>query len=173
MTVSRVLVVDDEPLIRWSLGEQLRAAGLEVAEAGDQAEALERARELPDLVLVDYRLPDSDGIAVVRALRKLIPGVRFILMSAEMDRGLERRARQAGCLYCIAKPFRLEEIERQGGSLSHHHGVGKLLAPWMDRHLGSREMGILRALKRHFDPRGVMNPGGTLGLDLDGSRGDG
>ncbi|MGK0290899.1 MAG: alkyldihydroxyacetonephosphate synthase, partial [bacterium] len=61
----------------------------------------------------------------------------------------------------------IDSIERHGGSLSHHHGVGKMIAPWMERHLGKEQMDILRALKKHFDPKNIMNPGGTLGLDLD------
>ncbi len=60
----------------------------------------------------------------------------------------------------------IDQIERHGGSLSHHHGVGKMMAPWMERHIGSVQMDILRSLKRHFDPNNIMNPGGTLGLDL-------
>ncbi len=60
----------------------------------------------------------------------------------------------------------IDQIERHGGSLSHHHGVGKMMAPWMERHLGSVQMDALRALKRHFDPNNIMNPGGTLGLDI-------
>ncbi|HDI60840.1 MAG TPA: FAD-binding oxidoreductase [Desulfobacteraceae bacterium] len=56
-------------------------------------------------------------------------------------------------------------IAAAGGSLSHHHGVGRLMAPWMETHLGTEQMAVLRALKRHFDPHGIMNPGGTLGLD--------
>ncbi|MCP4676885.1 MAG: FAD-binding oxidoreductase [Deltaproteobacteria bacterium] len=59
----------------------------------------------------------------------------------------------------------IDKIEQLGGSLSHHHGVGKLMAPWMDRHLGEVQMGVLRAVKKHFDPNNIMNPGGTLGLD--------
>jgi alkyldihydroxyacetonephosphate synthase len=52
-----------------------------------------------------------------------------------------------------------------GGSLSHHHGVGRLMGPFMERHLGPEQMAVLKALKTHFDPHGIMNPGGTLGLD--------
>ena len=52
-----------------------------------------------------------------------------------------------------------------GGSVSHHHGVGKLLAPWVETHLGKSQVEVLRALKRHFDPNNIMNPGGQLGLD--------
>jgi alkyldihydroxyacetonephosphate synthase len=54
-----------------------------------------------------------------------------------------------------------------GGSLSHHHGAGKLMGPFMERHLGPEQMAVLRALKRHFDPHGILNPGGTLGLDAE------
>jgi len=40
-----------------------------------------------------------------------------------------------------------------------------LMAPLMERHMGSAQMNVLRALKKHFDPNNIMNPGGTLGLD--------
>ncbi|MFZ5868061.1 MAG: FAD-binding oxidoreductase [Thermodesulfobacteriota bacterium] len=61
----------------------------------------------------------------------------------------------------------IDHIELHGGSLSHHHGVGRLMAPWMERHMGSAQMNVLRALKKHFDPNNIMNPGGTLGLDAE------
>ncbi|MCU0846365.1 MAG: FAD-binding oxidoreductase [Spirochaetes bacterium] len=57
-------------------------------------------------------------------------------------------------------------ISKNGGSLSHHHGVGKMIAPFLEDHIGSAQMDVLRALKRHFDPKNIMNPGGQLGLDL-------
>ena len=57
----------------------------------------------------------------------------------------------------------IEKIEENGGSLSHHHGVGRMMAPLMEKHLGKTQMGVLRALKKHFDPNNIMNPGG-LGL---------
>jgi alkyldihydroxyacetonephosphate synthase len=63
----------------------------------------------------------------------------------------------------------LDHIQKYGGSLSHHHGIGRMIAPWIENHLGKEQMDILRALKRHFDPHGIMNPGGQLGLDLDPS----
>lgn len=59
----------------------------------------------------------------------------------------------------------IDRIEEHGGSLSHHHGVGKMMGPWMERHLGSEQMAVLRAIKNHFDPHHIMNPGGTLGLN--------
>jgi len=60
----------------------------------------------------------------------------------------------------------IDQIQAAGGSLSHHHGIGKMIAPWMEQHLGKTQMDILRVLKNHFDPGNIMNPGGTLGLDL-------
>ena len=59
----------------------------------------------------------------------------------------------------------IDQIQKHGGSLSHHHGVGKMIAPWMEEHLGTVQMDVLRALKAHFDPNNIMNPGGTLGLN--------
>ncbi len=61
----------------------------------------------------------------------------------------------------------IEQIQDHGGSLSHHHGVGRMMAPWVETHLGKEQMDVLRALKKHFDPNHIMNPGGQLGLDLD------
>ncbi|MDD5712889.1 MAG: FAD-binding oxidoreductase [Smithellaceae bacterium] len=58
----------------------------------------------------------------------------------------------------------IDSIQKNGGSLSHHHGVGKMIGPWMEKHLGKEQMAVLRALKNHFDPDGIMNPGGQLGL---------
>jgi len=56
-------------------------------------------------------------------------------------------------------------IVEHGGSVSHHHGIGRMFAPWIEKHLGREQMAVLRALKKHFDPNNIMNPGGVLGLD--------
>lgn len=58
----------------------------------------------------------------------------------------------------------IDRIVQCGGTLSHHHGVGRLLAPWMENHLGREQLAVLGALKAHFDPHNIMNPGGKLGL---------
>ena len=58
----------------------------------------------------------------------------------------------------------IETIEKSGGTLSHHHGVGKLTGYLMEKHLGKNQMEVLRALKKHFDPKNIMNPGDQLGL---------
>ena len=60
----------------------------------------------------------------------------------------------------------LEAIARSGASISHHHGVGKATAPWLEDQIGTAQMDVIRLLKNHFDPNNIMNPGGTLGLDM-------
>ena len=57
-----------------------------------------------------------------------------------------------------------DNIRHCGASMSHHHGVGKVTAKWVEESIGSQQMDVYRALKAHFDPDDVMNPGGTLGL---------
>lgn len=73
----------------------------------------------------------------------------------------------------------LDAIQRSGASMSHHHGIGKMFGPWLEGYLGRNEYDIVRALKKHFDKDNIMNPGGTLGLDIEekykkflGPRGD-
>ena len=77
----------------------------------------------------------------------------FIFITNMKDIG-EFRTFQQGVIACI---------EKNGGSLSHHHGIGRMMAPWMEKHLGKEQMDVLRSIKNHFDPNGIMNPGG-LGL---------
>ncbi len=60
----------------------------------------------------------------------------------------------------------LDVFQRSGAAISHHHGVGKQTAPWLEGQIGTAQMDVIRALKAHFDPRNIMNPGGTLGLDM-------
>ena len=60
----------------------------------------------------------------------------------------------------------LDAIQKSGAAISHHHGIGKMFAPWLEGYLGEKEYGILKTLKNYFDPDYLMNPGGTIGLDL-------
>jgi len=57
----------------------------------------------------------------------------------------------------------MDNIQKYGGSISHHHGVGKMFANRMTEHLGKEEIAVLKILKKHFDPNNIMNPG-QLGL---------
>jgi alkyldihydroxyacetonephosphate synthase len=53
----------------------------------------------------------------------------------------------------------MEATDRHGGSLSHHHGIGRVRAPWLERELGAEGLALLRKLKAAIDPTGMMNPG--------------
>ena len=60
----------------------------------------------------------------------------------------------------------LEAIQQAGAAISHHHGVGKQTAPWLEENIGKPAVDVVRILRDHFDPHHIMNPGGTLGLDM-------
>jgi alkyldihydroxyacetonephosphate synthase len=60
----------------------------------------------------------------------------------------------------------LDAIQKSGAAISHHHGIGKMFAPWLEGYHGETEYGVFKALKNYFDPGYNMNPGGTIGLDL-------
>lgn len=60
----------------------------------------------------------------------------------------------------------LHGIQNSGAAMSHHHGIGKMFAPFLEDTLGKNEYGIFRALKNYFDKDFILNPGGTIGLDL-------
>jgi len=56
----------------------------------------------------------------------------------------------------------IDMIQKSGGSLSHHHGVGRMISKWMPKHLGKEQMDVLINIKKHFDPNNIMNPGKQL-----------
>jgi response regulator NasT len=108
---ARILIADDESLIRLDLREMLVELGYDiVGEAGDGRSALELARKLrPDLVIMDIRMPGVDGIAAAEELtRERIAPV--VLLTAYSDQGLVERARDAGVVGYVVKPFRQSEL---------------------------------------------------------------
>lgn len=110
-TGARILIADDESLIRLDLREMLVELGYDiVGEAGDGRSALELARKLrPDLVIMDIRMPGVDGIAAAEELtRDRIAPV--VLLTAYSDQGLVERARDAGVVGYVVKPFRQSEL---------------------------------------------------------------
>jgi len=110
---ARVLVVDDEALIRWSINERLSSAGYDVQEAEDGASTLGYFRDgAPriDVVVLDLKLPDADGVDLLRKIKRLCPGCRVILMTAfgTPDKLLD--ARKAGAYAVVPKPFNLDQM---------------------------------------------------------------
>jgi two-component system, NtrC family, response regulator AtoC len=108
----RVLVVDDEPLIRWSVAETLTDCGYEVVESGDACEARSAIRDGQafDVVLLDYRLPDSDDLALLAAIRRAAPAAQVIMMTAFSKPEIVRGALELGAYRVLTKPFEMEAI---------------------------------------------------------------
>ncbi len=111
--VPRVLVVDDENLLRWSLREELQRAGYQVDEAANAGLALESAaRETPDLVLLDLRLPDRSGVEVLRELRQSYPRLPVVMLTAHASIDGAVEALREGAYDYLAKPFDMEQVLR-------------------------------------------------------------
>ena len=110
MPHATILVVDDEQLIRWSLVERLRPQGYTIVEADNGADALERVHEGVDLVLLDYRLPDTDGVTVLRKIKEFDPDVLVILLTAYATVDTAVEAMKVGAYHFANKPFNLDDV---------------------------------------------------------------
>jgi two-component system, response regulator PdtaR len=110
-TPHRVLVAEDEALIRLDLAEMLREEGYEVVgEAGDGQEAVELAESLnPDLVIMDVKMPRRDGIDAASeiASKHIAP---IVVLTAFSQRELVERARDAGAMAYLVKPFSITDL---------------------------------------------------------------
>jgi DNA-binding NtrC family response regulator len=111
--VAHVLVVDDEPLIRWSIAETLNQRGHMVTEAGDGREALRvatGAASRPNVVLLDYRLPDSNDLSLFAAIRHELPETPIILMTAYGSPEIATGALALGAYRVVNKPFEVRDL---------------------------------------------------------------
>ncbi len=110
----RVLVVEDEPLIRWSIAETLAREGHTVLEADDAESAIRTVGDMPepaDVVLLDYRLPDSNDLTLLATIRRLAPSSAVVMMTAYGTPDVTRRARDRGASDVVDKPFDMSALE--------------------------------------------------------------
>jgi two-component system response regulator AtoC len=110
MAKATLLIVDDEPLVRWSLRERFARDGYTVLEASTAAGALEQATGNIDLVLLDYRLPDGDGLSVLRKIKETTPDTLVILMTAFSTVENAVEAIKHGAYHYLNKPFNLDDV---------------------------------------------------------------
>ena len=112
MSAPRVLLVEDNRLLRWWMASSLESGGFAVLAPESSDEALKMAGTWPvDLLVTDWRLGDGpDGFEVLAHARLFSPGLFAVLISAEADEGLAEHARAAGFNVVIRKPFPVAEI---------------------------------------------------------------
>jgi DNA-binding NtrC family response regulator len=115
MPARRVLVVDDEMLIRWSLSQRLLSAGYEVHEACDWSSALayfaEGAPSI-DAVVLDLKLPDTDGVGVLEQIKARRPACAVVMMSAFVTADVSQKAHDHGIFEVVPKPFDIDAMVR-------------------------------------------------------------
>jgi DNA-binding NtrC family response regulator len=146
MPNATILVVDDEQLIRWSLVNRLRAEGYRLLEAGTGAEALAKQREGLDLVLLDFALPDTNGLALLKQFKETDPDTLVIMLTAHAGVETAVEAMKNGAFHYASKPFDLDEIV-------------VLVEKALETTALRREVRVLRA--KQAQPYGIQNIVGT------------
>ena len=110
MAHATLLIVDDEELVRWSLRERFKRDGYAVLESGTAAGAIEKITPAVDLVLLDHRLPDGDGLTLLRQIKELSPDTLVILMTAFSTVENAVAAMKHGAYHYLNKPFNLDDV---------------------------------------------------------------
>ncbi len=165
----KILVVEDEPVLREGLVDLLRGAGHDVEAVADGMAAVDKGRQDPyDLVLLDLMLPRLNGIEVCRRLRTARPGLPILMLTARGAENDKVAGLRAGADDYVTKPFGVKELLARvdafarraaatpsGPEIIEHDGckfdLGRCVADCggEEIHLTAREVGVLRWLHRH------------------------
>lgn len=111
ITPHRILIADDESLIRWSLGQALSQKGYEVFSVENGRKAVEAIeRQTFDFIITDLMMPDLDGWKVLEAAQRTWPQPRVIIMTA-YGKEFKKMAREKGAWAYVEKPYLAEKIQ--------------------------------------------------------------
>lgn len=109
--MARILVVDDEDVIRKLLKDFLEERGHDVRTAKDGKEALEEMEEAPEIVLLDIVLPDMDGIEVLDGIKEMAPSTDVIMVTALVKHAVGIESMRRGAFDFMTKPIDLKNLE--------------------------------------------------------------
>ncbi|MFM8937631.1 MAG: ANTAR domain-containing response regulator [Actinomycetota bacterium] len=159
MTSKRILIAEDETLIRMDLAEMLRENGYEViGEATNGEEAIMLANELkPDLAILDVKMPKLDGITAAETIVKISP---VLMLTAFSQKDLIERALDAGVMAYVVKPFTIDDLipaieiatTRHTQMIALQNEVADLTERLETRKLVDRAKGILMQAMRLSEP---------------------
>lgn len=107
---TNLLIVDDDPLVRRSVRDHLAREGHAIVEAASVKEAYERLTPEIDLALLDYQLPDGDGLSILRRIKEQTPDTIAIMMTAFPGVGSAVEAMKLGAFHYVTKPANLDEL---------------------------------------------------------------
>lgn len=129
MSSQQLLIVDDEPDLRWMLRGLFEDEGYEVREAADGKEALallsqaEKSGQLPDVVLSDMRMPEISGVELLRSVRNQYRDLPVVLLSAVEDLATAVEAMKQGAFDYQAKPFDQDRLKLSVNRAAEHHSL--------------------------------------------------
>jgi DNA-binding NtrC family response regulator len=175
MRKHQLLIVDDEPDLRWVLRGLFEDEGFDVAEAGDGAEALHRLEQAePDVVLSDMRMPKVPGLELLRTVRQRKPDLPVILLSAVEDLATAVDAIKEGAFDYQAKPFDQARLLLTVRRAAEQHALRRELQQLKSQHGGPHlDFGRSRRaqeLRRHLE---LVAPQTSVSVLLRGESGTG
>ena len=119
MAMSKILLVDDEYLILYSLSATLRHDGSDVTAVANGKDALNEIRRSPyDICFLDVNLPDANGFDLMKTVQEVSPATRIIIMTAvDLNAGQMRYLHNNACHF-LPKPFNLEDVRSLVANIS-------------------------------------------------------
>lgn len=124
MPQPKILLADDEEDILEIVADRLEFYGFEVRTARNGIQCLEQIqRELPDLLLLDLRMPEMDGMEVLAALHRDHPDLPVLIVSASSDRSVAEDSLSQGAFDYLLKPFEPEELKEKVLRALHREGT--------------------------------------------------